>query len=253
MKSEQIKQIVREGYAERAKSGSPCCEPASSCCGGAPTAQDVSKAMGYTDADLQSVPDGANLGLGCGNPIALAALREGETVLDLGSGAGFDAFLAANRVGPAGKVIGVDMTPEMLQKARENARKGDYENVEFRLGDIESLPVDDASVDAILSNCVINLSPDKPAVFREAFRALKPGGRLMVSDIVLLRELPDFMRQSLEAYVSCVAGAIMKDAYLDAIRAAGFQDVRVVDEARVTTGEEMGIRVASVKVEARKA
>jgi len=253
MKSEQIKQVVREGYAERAKTGTSCCEPASSCCGSAPTVQDMSKAIGYTDADLQSAPDGANLGLGCGNPIALAALREGEVVLDLGSGAGFDAFLAANRVGPTGKVIGVDMTPEMLQRARENARKGGYENVEFRQGDIENLPVDDASVDAIISNCVINLAPDKPAVFREAFRVLKPGGRLMVSDIVLLRELPDFIRKSLEAYVSCVAGAVMKGEYLDAIRAAGFQDVRVVDESRVTTGEEMGVRVASVKVEAKKA
>ena len=251
MNEEQIRKMVREGYAQRAKTGTSCCGSTSSCgCG--PTVDDVSRAVGYTDADLQAVPDGANLGLGCGNPVALASLKPGETVLDLGSGPGFDCFLAAQRVGPAGHVIGVDMTPEMLERARANARKGGYANVEFRLGEIEHLPVADSSVDAIISNCVINLSPDKPAVFREAFRALRLGGRLMVSDIVLLHELPKAVRTSMEAYVECVAGASLKDEYLAAIRAAGFQDVRIVDETAYGPDERLDIHAASVKVEARK-
>jgi len=170
------------------------------------------------------------LGLGCGNPVALASLREGETVLDLGSGAGFDCFLAAQRVGKRGRVIGVDMTPEMVQKARENAKKGEYDNVEFRLGEIESLPLPDNAVDAVISNCVINLSPDKAKVFKEAFRVLKPGGRIMISDMVLLKELPDSVRNSVEAYVGCLSGAIMKPEYIALIEKAGFQQVRVVDE-----------------------
>jgi len=186
--------------------------------------------MGYSQDEIGSVPEGANLGLGCGNPTALASLKEGETVIDLGCGAGFDAFLAANRVGKTGRVIGIDMTPNMLQNARANAEKGSYKNVEFRLGEIENLPVADSCADAIISNCVINLSPDKPGVFREAFRVLKPGGRLMVSDIVLLKELPDYIRKSVSAYVGCVAGALMKDDYLAAIKEAGFQNVRVLDE-----------------------
>jgi ubiquinone/menaquinone biosynthesis C-methylase UbiE len=163
--------------------------------------------------------------------VALASLVEGETVLDLGSGAGFDCFLTANRVGQKGKVIGVDMTPEMIEKARENARKGNYKNVEFRLGEIENIPAADKSVDVVISNCVINLSPDKKRVFGEAFRVLKPGGRLMVSDIVLLKELPDFMRSSIASYVGCISGAMMKDRYIETIRETGFQEVKVIDEA----------------------
>ena len=163
--------------------------------------------------------------------MALASLVEGEIVLDLGSGAGFDCFLAANKVGKRGKVIGVDMTPEMIDKGRENARKGNYENVEFRLGEIENIPAGDNSVDAVISNCVINLSPDKKRVFAEAFRVLKPGGRLMVSDIVLLKELPDFIINSIEAYVGCISGAMMRDEYIEAIREAGFREVKVMDEA----------------------
>lgn len=230
MKDTEIKKAVREGYAERVKSRSSCCSPVKSCCCGSSTTKSISKAIGYTEEEMGSVPDGANLGLGCGNPIALASLAEGETVLDLGSGAGFDCFLAANKVGQSGKVIGVDMTPEMLEKARENAEKGSYRNVEFRLGEIENLPTADNSVDVIISNCVINLSPDKKRVFREAFRVLKPGGRLMVSDIVLLKELPDFIRNSIAAYVGCISGALMKNDYLDAISGAGFQEVQVQDE-----------------------
>ena len=231
MKDDEIRKTVREGYAKIAKTERSCCAPVSSCCGSsADLAQTVSKNIGYTDEELGSVPDGANLGLGCGNPVALASLAEGETVLDLGSGAGFDCFLAAKRVGKEGKVIGVDMTSEMIEKARENAQKGGYQNVEFRLGEIENIPVADNSVDVVISNCVINLSPDKGKVFQEAFRVLKPGGRLMVSDIVLLKELPDFIRSSIAAYVGCISGAMRKEDYLGAIKKPGFQEVEVMDE-----------------------
>ncbi len=226
MEDDEIKKVVREGYAKIARKGNSCC----SCSGSVEQAEGIGKKIGYSDEELKSVPEGANLGLGCGNPIALASLEEGETVLDLGSGAGFDCFLAAKKVGKEGKVIGVDMTPDMIEKARENARKGNYENVEFRLGEIENIPAADNSVDVIISNCVINLSPDKRRVFKEAFRVLKPGGRLMVSDIVLLKELPDFIRNSIEAYIDCLAGAIMKNEYLGAISAAGFHQVKIRDE-----------------------
>jgi len=230
MKEEEIKKVVRKGYAEIAKKGSSCCAPVSSCCGDVTLADDISKKIGYADEELKSVPEGANLGLGCGNPVALASLREGETILDLGSGAGFDCFLAANKVGKKGKVIGVDMTPEMIEKARENTKKDNYENVEFRLGEIENIPAADNSVDVVISNCVINLSPDKKRVFKEAFRALKPRGRLMVSDIVLLKELPEFIKNNAEAYISCLSGAIMKDEYIKTIREAGFHEVKIIDE-----------------------
>jgi arsenite methyltransferase len=230
MKETEIRKLVREGYAERVKKGSSCCGPTSACCGGGNLAQTISKAIGYTEEEITSVPEGSNLGLGCGNPVALASLVEGETVLDLGSGAGFDCFLAANRVGERGKVIGVDMTPEMIEKARENAQMSNCANVEFRLGEIENLPAADNSVDVVISNCVINLSPDKKRVFGEAFRVLKPGGRLMVSDIVLLKDLPDFIKSSVAAYVGCVSGAMMKDEYTEAIKGAGFQEVKILDE-----------------------
>jgi len=230
MEDKQIKKTVREGYAKIAKQGSSCCVPTNSCCGSTDLAQNISKKIGYTEKELEAVPEGANLGLGCGNPVAIASLREGETVLDLGSGAGFDCFLAANEVGKDGRVIGVDMTPEMVEKARENARKGGCQNVEFRLGEIENLPVADNSVDVVISNCVINLAPDKNRVFMEAFRVLKPGGRLMISDMVLLKELPDFIKNSIEAYIGCLSGAIMRDKYIGAIKAAGFQDIRIIDE-----------------------
>jgi len=235
MDKEETRKVVREGYAKIARQDSSCCAPAKSCCGGADLAQDIGKRIGYTEEEMNAVPDGANLGLGCGNPVALASLKEGETVLDLGSGAGFDCFLAANQVGKTGKVIGVDMTPEMLDRARENARKGNYDNVEFRLGEIENLPVGDNQVDVIISNCVINLSPSKKRVFREAFRVLRPGGKLMVSDIVLLKELPVEIRNSVAAYVGCIAGAITKKEYLEAIREAGFEETKVVGEAAFST------------------
>jgi SAM-dependent methyltransferase len=243
MKDTEIRQNVREGYGKIAReAGSSCCGPndktpccgpknTKSCCGaGSKTsATDISKNIGYTDEDINSVPDGANLGLGCGNPLALASLKEGETVLDLGSGAGFDCFLAANKVGKTGKVIGVDMTPEMLEKARDNARKNNYTNVEFRMGEIENLPVADGIVDVIISNCVINLSVDKDRVFKEAYRVLKSGGRLMVSDIVLEKELPETVRVSIQAYIGCVSGAMLEKDYLGAMENAGFKDVRVAE------------------------
>jgi SAM-dependent methyltransferase len=230
MKSKRIKKVVREGYAKIAEQGSSCCGSVNSCCGGVDVTQDISRKIGYTEEELKNAPEGANLGLGCGNPVALASLKEGETVLDLGSGAGFDSFLAAKKVGDKGRVIGVDMTPEMIKKAKENAKKGNYRNVEFRLGEIENLPLADASVDVIISNCVINLSPDKEKVFRESFRVLTLGGRLMISDIVLLRELPDYIRKSIEAYIGCLSGAIMKDKYIAMIEKAGFQNVKVINE-----------------------
>jgi len=227
--AKEIKKIVREGYSKIARQGGSCC-PTASCCGSNTSARDISKSIGYSPQDMNAVPEGANLGLGCGNPVALASLKEGDVVLDLGSGAGFDAFLAAQRVGEAGRVIGVDMTPDMVEKARENALKGGYSNVEFRLGEIEHLPVESNSIDKIISNCVINLSPDKRRVFDEAFRVLKPAGRLMVSDLVLIKELPKAVRDSVEAYVGCLAGAIFKNDYLDLIKKAGFENVQVVGE-----------------------
>ena len=232
MKEENIKKAVRESYAKVASGSSCCCTPdtGSSCCGQVDLAKEISSNIGYSKEDLNKVPEGSNLGLGCGNPIAMASLAKGEVVLDLGSGAGFDCFLAAEKVGTEGRVIGVDMTPEMLEKAKENAQTGNFSNVEFRLGEIENLPVADGIIDIIISNCVINLAPDKDRVFSEAFRVLKPGGRIMVSDIVLTKELPDFIKNNMAAYVGCISGAIIKDNYLNAIKKAGFRDVKIIDE-----------------------
>ena len=256
-KSEEIKKIVKDGYAKAVTQKTSCCST-NSCCGGIDQAKEVSKSVGYSDSEMNAVPEGANLGFGCGNPVALASLKEGDVVLDLGSGAGFDAFLAAKRVGKTGRVIGVDMTPEMLAKAKENAKKGKYTNVEFRLGEIEKLPVEDNSIDVIISNCVINLSPDKESVFKEAGRVLKSGGRLMVSDLVLAKELPKELKDSIEAYVGCLAGAIKKDEYLNLISLAGFQDIKVIGESSYPVGamfdnfESAQDAIVSVKVSAKK-
>lgn len=227
--NQKIKKIVKEGYSRIAIHNTSCCSPYP-CCKGTNQAQNISKSIGYSEEEMSAVPEGANLGLGCGNPLALASLKEGDVVLDLGSGAGFDAFLASSKVGKTGRVIGVDMTPEMIEKASENAKKGNYGNVEFRLGEIEKLPVEDNSVDIVISNCVINLSPDKKSVFEEAFRVLKPGGRLMVSDLVLVKELPKIIKESIKAYVGCLAGAAMKEKYLDFIEKAGFKNIKVLEQ-----------------------
>jgi SAM-dependent methyltransferase len=226
----KIKKIVREGYAKALSQNTSCCST-SSCCCGTDQAEKISKKVGYSDSEMNAVPEGANLGFGCGNPVALASLKEGDVVLDLGSGAGFDAFLSAQRVGKTGRVIGVDMTPEMVVKAKENSKNGEYSNVEFRLGEIEQLPVEDNSIDVIISNCVINLSPDKEMVFKEGYRVLKSGGRLMVSDLVLAKDLPREIINSVEAYVGCLAGAVKKDEYLKLITMAGFKDVKVISES----------------------
>ncbi|OLS32715.1 MAG: Malonyl-[acyl-carrier protein] O-methyltransferase [Candidatus Heimdallarchaeota archaeon AB_125] len=202
----------------------------SSCCR-TPSVEDVSKAIGYTLEELAEIPEESNMGLGCGNPTAIAEMKEGEVVLDLGSGGGLDCFLSSKKVGLTGKAIGVDMTPDMIDLARENARKYEYTNVEFRLGEIENIPVADNSVDVIISNCVINLSPEKQRVFDEAFRVLKPGGRLSISDIVLLKELPDSIRNNEDLLAGCVAGAELKEKYLELITNAGFRDIQVTDKA----------------------
>jgi SAM-dependent methyltransferase len=229
-----IRTVVREKYgaiAEGKRSG--CCDPG--CCGG-DSSGDVLAAIGYTADQAASIPEASNLGLGCGNPLAHAALVAGETVLDLGSGAGIDCFLASRAVGQKGRVIGVDMTPSMIERARANAAQHGYANVEFRLGEIEALPVADGAVDVIISNCVINLSPDKPRVFREAFRVLRPGGRLVVSDLVLLRPLAPELKRNVDLYVGCVAGASLRDEYLALMREAGFADVEVVEQTGYSVG-----------------
>ena len=235
MEEREIKTVVREAYGNIAVQQGSCCGTS---CGCSSTAgpEEISKALGYSDKELADAPEGSNLGLGCGNPVAIASLEKGQTVLDLGSGPGFDCFLASKRVGQAGKVIGVDFTPQMVEKARANAAKGNYPNVEFRLGDIEELPVADNSVDVILSNCVINLAENKGRVFSEAIRVLKPGGRLAISDTVRLKELPEGLRTSVEAYVACLQGALMKDEYTEVMRQAGFERVEISEGVPMDLG-----------------
>jgi len=223
--ADQLREAVSKSYGKLARQATEKPETI------APRAADAAQRVGYEPEQLDAVPEGANLGVGCGNPTAIDALRPGETVVDLGCGAGMDSFLAARAVGPEGRVIGIDMTEEMLDKARANARAVDVANVEFRKGYIEALPLDDESVDAIISNCVINLSPEKDKVYAEAYRVLRPGGRVMVSDIVLERELPEEVLRSVDVYVGCVGGATLREPYLETIRKAGFSEVRVESEA----------------------
>ena len=250
--ADDTRAIVRDHYGQIAKTGASC---APGCCGTVPAG--YAQTLGYSADDQQAVPAGADLGLGCGNPTAIASLREGETVLDLGAGGGFDCFLAARRVGPTGKVIGVDMTPDMVALARANARKVEATNVEFRLGEIEHLPVADGTVDVILSNCVINLSPEKAAVFREAFRALKPGGRLAISDVVATGPIPAELQTQAAALAGCIAGAAPIDDVRAMLAAAGFEAiaVEIAPRSAEVVGSWMpGIErfVASATIAARK-
>jgi SAM-dependent methyltransferase len=260
LKHDEIRQAVRQRYSEVAQSDAACgCGP--SCCGtGAnASAADASVTLGYSKTDVATVPDGANMGLGCGNPQAIAALKPGEIVLDLGSGGGFDCFLAARQIGEHGRVIGVDMTPAMISKARANADQGGYHNVEFRLGEIENLPLADHSVDVIISNCVINLSPDKERVFKETFRVLKPGGRLAISDVVATTTLPETVRHDVTLYTGCMAGASLIDEIERMLAAAGYMDIRLKpkDESRSfirdwAPGSQIEDYVVSATIEAVK-
>src|SRR3989338_2404712 len=256
-----VKETVKKAYGSIAsKKGS--------CCGTEVKADIAAKVSGYSDEELSSIPEEANLGLSCGNPVAIASLQEGETVLDLGSGAGIDCFLAANRVGDRGRVIGIDMTPEMIERARENARKGNFKNVEFRLGYIENLLVEDNSIDVVISNCVINLAPDKSRVFKEIYRVLKPGGRMIVSDIVLTGKLPSRIKNNVNAYVGCIAGAVQMDDYLKMIEDAGLSSSAILQKSnsncldsndpiakradKVVKGIDTAFKIVSITVMAEK-
>lgn len=260
---EEIRKFIRENYSEIAKKGSAggCCSGGCSCsCNGAPMdINDSSIKVGYTQGDLSSVPSEANMGLGCGNPIAIAALQEGETVLDLGSGGGFDCFLARGHVGESGHVIGVDMTPDMIELARKNVEKSGYTNVEFRLGEIEHLPVEDDSVDVIISNCVINLSLDKEQVFKEAFRVLKHGGRLSISDVVARAALPEQVKKDLSMIAGCIAGAEYVENIDLMLHKAGFKDIKMAPKENSSEiiqtwvpGKSVENFVASFIIEATK-
>ena len=251
MDEKRTKDFVKKRYSEIAKTRGSCCCPS---CGDSGDFSEMGKKIGYTEEELRTVPEAASMGLGCGNPTALASLREGETVLDLGSGGGIDVFLAAKKVGSTGKVIGVDMSEAMLERAASNAANNGYKNVEFRLGEIERLPVSDGAVDVIISNCVINLSTDKNQVFKEAYRVLRPGGRLMVSDLVTEGEIPEKVRRSFDARAHCIGGALQKQEYLEVIRKAGFQGVRIVSEASydINVSDELRGKITSVHVEAHK-
>ncbi len=260
LKSDEIRQAVRQQYGRVAESGGAGCGCGPTCCG-TPTASadTLSQGLGYTADDVGSVPQGANMGLGCGNPQAIAALKTGEVVLDLGSGGGFDCFLAARQVGDTGRVIGVDMTPEMISKARAHAEKGGYRNAEFRLGEIENLPAADGAVDVIISNCVINLSPDKARVFREAHRVLKPGGRLAISDVVAFALLPEAVRKDMTLYTGCMAGASLVSEVEAMLQECGFTEIRVApkDESKSFIGDwapgtDIAEYVVSATIEAIK-
>jgi SAM-dependent methyltransferase len=252
MQKEKIKKIVRGRYSKIAKGGASCC-PTCAPCG--TDAVEQAKRIGYSERELQSIPEPAIMSLGCGDPTALADLKEGEIVLDLGSGAGIDVFLAANKVGSKGHVFGIDMIEEMVKRANKIAKKYGYENVEFKLGEIESLPLEDNSVDVIISNCVINLSPDKLKTYKEAYRVLKPGGRILISDLVTEGKLPEHIRKNFAAWARCVAGALEKKEYLDTIKKAGFRDVKIISQdAFYEPGlhDTLARKITSVKVKAHK-
>jgi ubiquinone/menaquinone biosynthesis C-methylase UbiE len=244
--SKTITEAVRDRYAAIAEKNGSCCGP--SCCDSSVT--DMS--LGYSTEELASLPEGANLSLGCGNPTALADVKSGETVIDLGSGAGIDCFLAAQKVGPSGHVIGIDMTEAMIKKARENAAKASHENVEFRLGQIEQIPVDTNTADIVISNCVINLAPDKERVFREIYRVLKPGGRFVVSDVIAKGSIPEADRRDMEMWAGCIAGALEKELYLDIVRRTGFVDLDIKSEVEYDYKKSDAFALASMTLEAFK-
>ncbi|WP_292386944.1 arsenite methyltransferase [Methanosarcina sp. UBA5] len=248
MDANEKKQVIKETYGKIAMVGGSCCS--SGCCSDS-SASDLSKSIGYSDNDINAVPN-ANLGLGCGNPTAFAELKPSDVILDLGSGAGFDCFLAAQKVGKSGKVIGVDMTQAMVEKSQENAQKYGYTNVEFRLGDIEALPVESGSVDVIISNCVINLAPDKEKVFKEAFRVLKPGGAMYISDMVLLAELPEDLKNDKNLLTSCLAGALLKEEYLRLLKGAGFLIEVLNEDLDISKRQYNGLPAESLKLKAWK-
>jgi len=247
MKEKEIKSFVKSRYGKIAKTGASCCSTGASLL-------EQAKLIGYSAEDIKNIPEEANMGLGCGNPVALAGLKEGETVLDLGSGGGMDAFLASKKVGPKGRVIGVDMTKTMIEKAKQTAEKYGYKNVEFKLGEIENLPAEDNSIDVIISNCVINLSPNKKKVFQEAHRVLKPKGRILVSDLVTEGKLPLKIRKNFDAWAACIAGAMDKKAYLRTIEEAGFKKVDIVSESSyvIDVSEKLKGKITSIKVKAHK-
>lgn len=250
MKKDEVKKIVKKKYSKMAKSGCGC-GSVSSCCSNSISVQEISKSIGYSEEEIDSLSE-ANLGLGCGNPVALSNIKEGDVVLDLGSGAGFDAFLAAKKVGKKGRVIGLDMTKEMVSKAKKNAKKYGYKNVEYKLGNIEDMPIESNSIDVIISNCVINLSPDKKRVFSEAHRVLKKGGKMFISDIVLLEELTEEQRKDEELIAGCVGGAVLKDEYISLIKDAGFKVKILGEDKKISKRQYNGIKLESLKVEATK-
>lgn len=248
MKKDEIKSVVKKHYSKIAVASGGCC---SSCGCGQSSSEKIAKSIGYSDSEINSAPN-ANLGLGCGNPTALAKLKKGDVVLDLGSGAGFDCFLAAKQVGSSGKVVGVDFSKEMVEKAKENAKHWSYQNIDFRLGDIESLPVENNSIDVVVSNCVINLAPDKSKVFSEAYRVLKDNGRMYLSDIVLLEDIPDEVKKDEELLAGCVSGALLKDDYLNVLESNGFRVNILAEDKEISKRQYQGIPLESIKIEAVK-
>ncbi len=248
-KDSEVKEIVKDFYGKIARGNTSCC---STCgCVGTTEKEQIAKSIGYSDEEIKKVGS-ANLGLGCGNPVALAHIKEGDTVIDLGSGAGLDCFLAADKVGNSGKVIGIDMTEEMIDMARAAAEDQGYKNLEFRLGDIENLPVEDDSVDVAISNCVVNLAPDKLKVFKEVHRVLKKGGRIYLSDIVLLEELPKEIKENNELIAGCVGGALLRDDYIKIIEKAGFKVKILSEDKEISKRQYQGIPLESIKIEAEK-